>query len=276
MKVITPAPEAKMPDVEYKWNATHVDVILAETATNPVVVQKTIARFMAGIGVDGLGLGNVKRLMKAGFDSIEDILAMTEDDFLEVDGFKSKMAEKLHDSIQSSVAKVSLERLMAASNIFGRGMGEKRIVSILDQYPDILTSDLSDDAKIANVATISGLGKKTAENFVDNIPLFMLFMKNAGLMKKVLEYADKKTSSKEKKDTSHSLYGKSVVMTGFRDKMLMEKIKEVGGKIGSSVSKNTFVVLVKDLDEDTGKVLKAKDLGIPIMLPDKFADIYGL
>jgi NAD-dependent DNA ligase len=63
-------------------------------------------------------------------------------------------------------------------------------------------------------------------------------------------------------------------MTGFRDTKILEALKNVGAKLGSSVSKNTFVVLVKDLDEDTGKTFDAKKLGIPLMTPSQFVEKY--
>jgi DNA ligase (NAD+) len=59
-------------------------------------------------------------------------------------------------------------------------------------------------------------------------------------------------------------------MTGFRDKELTEKIKAAGGDNAAAVTKNTFVVLVKDKDEDTGKAEQARKLGIPLMLPEEF------
>ena len=65
-------------------------------------------------------------------------------------------------------------------------------------------------------------------------------------------------------------------MTGFRDQELQNKLKSIGAKLGSSVSKNTFVVLVKDLGEDTGKALDAKNLGIPLMTPEEFKKKYNL
>ncbi len=79
-----------------------------------------------------------------------------------------------------------------------------------------------------------------------------------------------------KVDTSHPLYGKKIVMTGFRDKALEELIKSKGGEMGSSVSKKTFAVLVKDLDEDTGKAEQARALGVSLMTPDAFKQLYGL
>ena len=44
--------------------------------------------------------------------------------------------------------------------------------------------------------------------------------------------------------------------------------------MGSSVSKNTFMVLVKDTNEDTGKVIEAQKIGIPVMTRDDFVNKY--
>jgi NAD-dependent DNA ligase len=70
------------------------------------------------------------------------------------------------------------------------------------------------------------------------------------------------------------LTDKTIVMTGFRDKNLEEKIKSAGGKIGAGVSKNTFVVIVKHLDEDTSKVSDAKKNGIKLITVDEFNNKY--
>jgi NAD-dependent DNA ligase len=58
-------------------------------------------------------------------------------------------------------------------------------------------------------------------------------------------------------------------MTGFRNKDLEEKLKKMGAKIGSSVSKNTYMVIAKDKEDETGKVLEAKKLGIKIVNVDE-------
>jgi NAD-dependent DNA ligase len=51
-------------------------------------------------------------------------------------------------------------------------------------------------------------------------------------------------------------------------------IESVGGELSSAVSKNTFVVLVKDVDETTGKAGKARELGIELMTPNDFKKKY--
>ena len=51
-------------------------------------------------------------------------------------------------------------------------------------------------------------------------------------------------------------------------------LKEIGAKVGESVSKNTFVLLVKDKNESTTKINEAVRLGIPIMTPQEFKTTY--
>ena len=56
------------------------------------------------------------------------------------------------------------------------------------------------------------------------------------------------------------------------NKELQDKIESQGGKIGSTVSKNTDYLIVKDqtvIDEPTDKVQKAIDLSITILTKEK-------
>lgn len=271
MEVIEPAQKAKMPDVEYKWNETHVDIILEDAEQDETVKEKNIVGFFKGLEVDGLGPGNVKKIIRAGYESVPQIIAMTEEDFLKVDGFKKKMAEKVFKSIHDKIDKASLPKIMAVSNIFGRGFGEKRIEPILSKYPDILTSSDSDQEKIDKIKGIKGIEKKTAERFVNNISKFMDFIQVAKLQNKLSDIP-----IEEPKDESHPLYDKTIIITGFRDKELSEQLKSFGAKESSSVTKNTFAVIVKNKDEDTGKIEDAKEKNIPIYTIDEFKEKYDL
>jgi NAD-dependent DNA ligase len=100
-------------------------------------------------------------------------------------------------------------------------------------------------------------------------------MEEANLMKKINDY-EKQIISDDKKE-KHILYGKKIVFTGFRDKTTMETITKLGGELANSVSKNTFIVIVKDnesKDEDTGKIEQAKKLNIPILALEEFKNKY--
>lgn len=269
-KVIVPAEEPRMPSVPFKWNDTHVDIMLEDLESDETVREKNITGFFRGIGVEGLSTGNVKRIMEAGYDSVPEILKMTIGDFLQIDGFKEKMATKLYDGIREKIDAASLTTIMSASNMFGRGFSEKKIELIMESYPKVLLSKETNSQKISKISAIKGMATKSAEAFVERIPDFINFIKEAGIVKKLAEgIAEKKVV-----DQSHPLFGKSIVMTGFRDTALQEKLKDIGAKLGSSVSSKTFVVLVKDKEEDTGKANEARKLNVPLMTPQEFTIKY--
>ena len=287
--IIIPAENAKMPSIPYEWNETGVDIMLINKDDNATVREKNITGFFKGLEVDGLGAGNVKRIIDAGFDTVPKIIAMNKEDFLKVEGFKNQLATKIMNSIKDKVDEASLAELMAASNIFGRGFGERRFAAILKVYPDILTLDVSDKEKVKMLIKIDGLAGKTSEKFVEKIPNFVAFINDSGL-EGVLYSGGHPNPDIGNSETMElgglgelgelgglgglPLQGKRIVMTGFRDKELAKKIKAIGGDIGDSVTKNTFVVLVKDKDDDTGKANQARCLDIPLMTPEEFMNKY--
>jgi NAD-dependent DNA ligase len=273
-KVTTPAEEAKMPSVPYKWNDTHVDILLEDINSDETVKEKVITGFFRGIGVEGLSSGNIARIIDAGFDSVPKIINMKVKDFLTVDGFKDKTANKLYNGIKEKLENASVVSIMPASNIFGRGFSGKKTELIMEVYPDILISKESAQEKINKVAGIKGMAKKTAEAFVQAIPNFIQFLQDTKLTHKIQQAQQEQQAQLEEKDPSNPLFGKTIVMTGFRDAAIQQALKDVGAKLGSSVSKNTFLVLVKDLEEDTGKAADAKKLGIKLMTPEEFKAQY--
>jgi len=268
--VTTPAEEAKMPSVPYKWNETHVDVMLEDAGSDTTVREKNITGFFKGIGVDGLSSGNIARIIAAGFETVPKVIRMTKTDFLKVEGFKEKLATKIYEGIQKQLAEASIVTLMSASNIFGRGFSDKRVELILESYPNVLTSVESPAEKVKKISAIKGMASKTAEAFVDKIPDFIKFIEECGLQGKLSGSPPVAVVL----NAGHPLYKKSVVMTGIRDAKVAEALKTVGANLGSSVSKNTVAVIAKSSDEDTGKALEARKLGIPIMTPSEFMAKY--
>jgi NAD-dependent DNA ligase len=270
--IIVPAHQSKMPDVPYQWNSTNIDVMLTNAADDPTVKEKNITGFFKGIEVDGLGGGNVSRIIETGYDTIPKIINMTMIDFLKVDGFKEKMATKLHTGIQEKLHEATLTTLMAASNIFGRGFSDKKLELILNELPDILISTKTTGQKVAQVTAIKGMAEKTATAFVSQIEEFKTFLKECGLENKL-----QLTTTVEPAialNPLNPLYKKTVVLTGTRDKQVIEILKNAGAIQGASVSKNTFLVVAKSADDDTGKAEDARKLGIQILSVDQFINKY--
>lgn len=270
LNVTVPAAAPKMPTQTYKWNSTKVDIILENADQDETVREKNITGFFKGIEVEGLGSGNISRIIEANYDTVPKIINMTIEDFLKVEGFKSTMANKIYNGIKEKTAAASLVTLMSASNLFGRTLGEKKIELIMNEYPDILISNETNPQKIQKVLSVKGIAEKSATIFVESIEVFINFIKECGLEHKLNQSKNKDLSIQ----VDSPLFNKTIIMTGFRDKILEDKIKNAGAKIGSSVSKNTFVVIVKHLEEDTGKASDAKKLGVQLITIEDFNNKY--
>ena len=274
--VTMPAEQPKMPLVPYKWTSTRVDIILENAGDDITVREKNITAFFVGLEVDGLSSGNVKRIMNAGFDTISKILKMTKTDFKTVEGFKEKMIEKVFTGIHDKVTKASLLDIMVASNLLGRGLGERKIKPILEKYPDILISRESDEDKIKMLKEIEGIGPENAKSFVSNIPAFMAFLKECELEGKLsmTNVSNIKACNIVEEslhiDISNPLFGKKIVMTKIRDKEIIEHLTKVGATLEDNIKKDTFVLIVKTHDDVSNKTKYAIDNHIPIMTPQEF------
>ena len=274
--VSIPAEKPKMPDVPFIWTDTHVDIVLENIAEDITVREKNVTTFFVTLEVEGLSIGNIKRLFKAGYDTVAKILNMTKNNFEQIEGFKSKMAEKVFNSIQDKINKASLLDIMTASNKLGKGLGEKKFKLILESFPNILTSNELPDSKIDMLKTIKGIGIENAKEFVYNIPVFIEFLDECNLRFK-LEVPLQTTSVVETvpvENINHPLYKKKIVMTKVRDKDIINALSSYGATLEDSMKKDTFVLIVKSKDDTSNKMEFAKKNNIPIMTPDEFKQTY--
>jgi NAD-dependent DNA ligase len=278
--VIVPADFAKMPDVEYQWNETRVDVLIENISEDQTVREKNIAGFFTKLEVDGLSIGNVKRLFEAGFDTVSKILQMKPSDFEKVEGFKTKMTEKVYNSIHSQVAKASLQDIVVASNKIGRGLGDKRIKLILENFPEILVSTDSADEKYRQLQRCKGIGEENAREFVMNIENFLRFLKECGLESKLYQntvyptIGESSTELVSDETREHPLYQKKIVMTKVRDTEIIQSLPKCLATLEEKVNKETFALIVKSKEDQSNKMRDAVKYGVPIYTPDEFKQRY--
>jgi NAD-dependent DNA ligase len=144
----------------------------------------------------------------------------------------------------------------------------------MEAYPDVFASDISDTEKIKTIAGIKGMATKSAEAFVAKINDFENFLMETDMYYKLFEFQNahknKGVNMIGVVNKEHPLYGKTIVITGFRNKELEENLKTLGAKIGTSVSKNTYLVIAKDKDDESGKILEAKKIGVKVVSLDEF------
>jgi hypothetical protein len=69
-------------------------------------------------------------------------------------------------------------------------------------------------------------------------------------------------------------YGRKDLDTGILRNLTNGGDGIAGAKLGTSVSKNTYLVIVKHLEEDTSKASDAKKLGVPLITVEDFNNKY--
>lgn len=282
VETIKKAHQPQMPETPFVWSKTGVEIMLDKSsmtnASNNELQLKNIEYFFDKVDVRGLSGGIVKRIYDKGFNTVGKIIGITKEQLLTVEGFKDKMAEKIASAIHEKFAgkgvNIDLYLLMDASNILGRGIGSKKVKLICDNIPEIIDNRYIPN--LTQLTSIKGVEEKTAKLFVDNLPnIFKFFDDNN------LAFQKRKTNSNSNQEhlsptASMRISGKTFVFSGFRDKDLEKVITENGGSVGSSVSSKTSMLIVKTVDDESGKILKAKTLEIPIMTIEDFKDILNL
>ena len=275
--VTSPAETAKMPDVPYIWTDTHVDVMLANKEDDPIVLEKKVAAFFSHMDVDGLSSGNTKRLIQSGYNTIPKIVHMQEEHFLEIEGFKEKMAKKVHGSIQNKIQTYSKVKIISASITLGRGLAEKKIKPIFEKYPNILTSGETSNEKINMLTHVQGIGKENAKTFVENIPHVLKFLTECNLMQRLEHNTQPSTNTEISATQEHPLFQKKILFTGIRDKPLMAILEEeYKVSFPSNVNKNTDIIIVKMHDDSNKKIEEAKKREIPIFTLTEFKEEYKI
>jgi DNA ligase (NAD+) len=279
-KVIIPASKPTLPNLpeeSYEWNETHVDFKLKNLNNNKEVQIKIIAKFFKTLEVEGIGEGNVKRIVNAGYDSISKILAMSYENIFNIEGFKEKSSTKIYKNIHEGIKNATLCKLMVATNIFGRGFGIHRIYSILERYPNILIDKNNDDIKIKKLSSAcNGIANKTAKDFTSKINKFIEWINENNLQYKLFENNSSSECGNGQIVPEHPLSNINYVMSGARHKDLIKKLTEIGAKQNSSVNKSTNYLLVDSLDNNSSKIVKAKQLEINIMTYNDFIKKYSL
>jgi NAD-dependent DNA ligase len=278
--------EPDMPKEEYEWNDTGVDIYLLEK-TDDVKIEKIIS-FFETLEAKFVGESTIKKLYHNGFDTLKKIFNASVSDLVKIEGIQQKGADRIVDAVKKCITNVPLSKLTAACGCLNQGFGHRKMQKILDVYPDILDMDMEENEFIELIVDINGFQKKTATQFVKNLPKLKKFIKDHPMIslkslsavknkKKEVEimFEDSEDKIEEKSnDKKLSISNKTVVFTGVRDKELEEFIEDNGGKVTGAVSSKTHILIVDKRYSGSSKEIKAEKLNIEILTVEEFKKIY--
>lgn len=268
LSVVTPSPSGpSLPDPnihgEYTWNKNQVEFVLTED--NDEVLVNRLVHFISTIGVKNIGPERIRNLVAAGIDSIELMIRVSPEDLQHIPGFGSGLSNHLVDNLKTLLTNISPAVLMAASGYFPN-IGVKRFENIFAAYPNFLDYYDNDPKCIAAmIMDIRGF-KDLALEIAYRVYDFVVWLDS--IPEIIVEDHNVLTS------ISQNLAGFTIVFSGFRDSELESQIKERGGKVTTSVSKNTTLLIMKDIGDTKGKAQKAISLNIPLVTRDDFVSTY--
>lgn len=212
--------------------------------------------------IEHMGERVVEQLMEKGLvNCISDIYLLDEKDLSKLDGFKEKSIQNLLHSIAASRT-CSLSRFIMGLGI--KYVGAETAELLAEEAADL---DQLMEMRFEDFVAIDGIGEKTARG----IATFFKDKENREEIKLLLANGVHPQKMK-KKISGHLFLGKVFVLTGTlqhytRDEAMV-LIKERGGKVSGSVSKNTDFVLTGD--EPGSKYDKAKKLDVKILFEEQF------
>ncbi len=225
----------------------------------PAQIEGRIAHFAskAALDIEGLGEKWVKVLVEKGLvRHLPDIYDLTPDQLLALERMADKSTQNLLAAIEAS-KHTTLQRFLVGLNILHVG---EHVAQVLATSRGSLAAIM--EASEEELATIYEIGPQIAHSVHE-------FFADAGNRTVIQGLLDRGVTFETERvaDLAPTLAGKKIVLTGtlagFSREQASEEISRRGGRVTSSVSKNTDYV-VAGVDPGA-KYDKAVELGVPIL-----------
>lgn len=240
--------------------------------TNPECQAKKIKSFTLfvsrdALNIDGLSEASLEKLIQAGFiHEYADIFHLNRhrDKIVEMEGFGRKSCDNLIESIQAA-SNTTLPRLVYGLGIAGIGLANAKMLCRKFGFD----FDKMRHADLDALTAVDGIGSVLAQAWMD---YFSLEKNNTAVDHLLAELTIQKEQPEEGEAV---LQGMTFVITGSVEqfanrKELQELIESKGGKAVNSVTAKTTYLINNNVNSNSSKNKKAKELGVPIISEKDF------
>jgi len=245
-----------------KGKTEHSAALFCENKKCPARDRRVLYYFTSkhAFDIEGLGPKIIDLLLDNGIITHRvDIFKIKKGDLLGLPRFAEKSADNLIESINAR-RKISFARFLVSLSI--PNVGEETSYDLAKQFKNI---DTLSNSTILELEMIEGIGPNVSKSIFD----WFNDKENKLLLKDLLEEVN--IIYEEKKEGNY-LDKKTFVLTGTLETLsrdeAKQKIKERGGDVSSSVSKNTSYVVVGD--SPGSKVDVAVKLGVTVLNEEEF------
>lgn len=218
----------------------------------------------AGLDIEGLGKRYIEQLFSLNIvRSIPDIFELTVDHLKNLDGWGEKSAQNVIDAVAAR-REPSLHRFLAALGI--RYIGEVTAATLESTFSTI---EELEQAPIEKLTEIDMVGEQAAKSLVSyfsqpEVKEMLRRLKEAGV---IIQTKTGNTSQEELK-----LNGETILFTGSLETLSRNEakklVKEHGGKIATSVTRSTTLVVAGE--KAGSKRKKAEEMGKRIVSENEF------
>lgn len=220
-----------------------------------------------GFDIRGLGPKIIDQLMDVGLiHTFADLFQLTVGDLQPLERFAEKKASNIVADIQAR-RKIGFARFIYALGI--RHVGEETAITLANQFSSI------QDLRTADLVQLQA-AEDIGEIVADSIRTYFSDPKQSKQLDQLLDQINIEYATQNPKRSS-PLQGKILVVTGslktFSRDQVKAAIREAGGKVASSVSRQTDYIVVGD--EPGSKYDKAKALGVAMLSEKQFVGLLG-
>lgn len=227
----------------------------------PAQVVGGISRWVKKTGVLGIGDAVIEALVDAGkVTDAADLYTMDPNDIASVIVGGSRLGSSAHSIVAELRAKAEMPLHVLVGST-GIPMCSRSVCKTIVEA-GVDTLDRMRCATKADIERIPGLGPTKADAFVDGLRA------RAGLIDRLLA-----NGVRVKGKVVGWLTGKSVCMTGFRDAAMEQAFEAAGGTVKSSVGRGLTYLVAKDPNGASGKLDKARGLGVIVLSQREMWDI---
>ena len=239
-------------------------VIRCPNEACPKKIQERVKYFASrtALDIEGLGEKQCEQLTQSGMvRDVADLYTLTKEQLLSFERMGDKLATKILANIEASKT-CPLNRLIAGLGI--RHIGEHSAEVLASHFG---TLERLSAATVDELAGVFEIGRRTAES----IRAFFDETRNQETLAK-LSAAGMRSQAHVGAPQSDRFASKSFVFTGTLTRLKREEaeaiVKRMGGRAGSSVSKQTSYLVAGD--EAGSKLTKAQQLGVPVLTEEEF------
>lgn len=249
-----------------KDNDSEVLYCTNEDCYGRLLGRLTHAVSKSALNIDGLSESTIEKFINLGWlNSIKDIYNLSdhEDEMKILNGFGKKSVEKLLDSIEKS-RNTNLQRFLYSLSIPLLGNStSKDIAEFCGNTFNSFVGALTEGGKDA-FTSINGIGEALGKSIIN-----YWNKHNEEIMDLAQEFTFSKDEKIEKVEND-KINGKVFVVTGSvhhyaNRNELKADIEKSGGKVTGSVTSKTSYLINNDIDSNSSKNKKAKELNIPII-----------